>query len=208
MRSLSLLLTTSLAAALLAGCGAMTTGATLQGGHMSAAGKARPPVQSMGQIYNVITNSGTWYWTLADLNKDGTVTEAEAQTSNWSDELFAAVDANHDASVANEEFTRWYATKSGPASATAVRKHLAGDFAKLDANKDGFLVKSEVGIKDPEAVLGHPIELRLGDTRLVECSGFVAADFTKADETKDGKLVRAEFEDLWAYTIQRKLRVK
>ena len=91
---------------------------------------------------------------------------------------------------------------------SAVRAHLAEDFAKLDTNKDGFLVAAEVGIAQVDKVIGHPVGLELEGNELVRCGGFHASDVKKADETGDGKLVRSEFEDLWALSIKRKLGVK
>lgn len=166
------------------------------------------PKQGISSIYTVLQNAGEWTYAILDMNKDGKVSEAEAQTVKFSDATFAKADFNHDAVLLHEEFTRWYATAVSPASANGVRAHLAEDFGKLDADKDGFLSSAEAGIPNPAGKVGHAIGLVIEGETLIECGGFHAADFKAADETGDGKLVRSEFEDLWSLSIKRRLGVK
>ena len=178
---------------------------------MSASKKAAKPAgpkQGISSIFTVIQNAGAWTWAVIDLNNDGKVSEAEAQTRKFSDATFAKADFNHDAVLLREEFDRWYSTTVSPASANGVRAHLAEDFAKLDTNQDGFLSSAEAGIPNPAKKLGHVIGLQIEGETLVECGGFAAEDFKSADETGDGQLVRSEFEDLWSLSIKRRLGVK
>lgn len=170
--------------------------------------KPAGPKQGISSIYAVLQNAGEWTYAILDMNKDGKVTEAEAQTVKFSDATFAKADFNHDAVLLHEEFSRWYATTVSPASANGVRAHLAEDFGKLDADKDGFLSSAEAGIPNPAKKLGHVVGLVIEGETLIECGGFHAADFKAADETGDGKLVRSEFEDLWSLSIKRRLGVK
>lgn len=216
MRSLSILLASTATTILVASCGAAPSATMQRAGMMNA---AKRPTQSISAVYEVIANAGGWLYATIDLNKDGKITEAEAQTTGFADATLAAADFNHDAVLTNEEFGRWYSTKVGPASADAVRKHLAADHAKLDSNKDGFVTPEEAGIAPAptpapggvpaiEKKLGHPLGLEVDGLELVRCGGFNSADFKAADETGDGKLVRSEFEDLWSLTIKRRLNVK
>jgi hypothetical protein len=206
MRSLSILLACTATTILLAGCGTHLNSAAVRTGAINAQAAKKP--QSLSAVYEVINNAGEWTYKNLDLNHDDRISEAEAQTAGLPDNTFAAADFSHDAVLTHEEFGRWYATKIVPGCADGVRAHLAGDFAKLDKNKDGFLTSDEAGIPNPGAVLGHAVGLELDGTTLVTCPGFEAADFKAADETKDGKLVRSEFEDLWALSIKRRLAVK
>ncbi|MDB5098059.1 MAG: hypothetical protein JWM80_2480 [Cyanobacteria bacterium RYN_339] len=208
MRSLSILLACTLTTVVVAGCGVAPNAANVRNGVIAAQAAKKP--QSLSAVYEVINNAGEWTYKNLDLNSDDHISEAEAQTAGLPDATFGAADYSHDSVLTHEEFGRWYATKIVPGCAEGVRKHLADDFAKLDKNKDGFLSQEEVGIPTPTPanVLGHPIGLELDGTTLVTCPGFNAVDFKSADETKDGKLVRAEFEDLWALSIKRRLNVK
>ena len=212
MNRLATFLTAAATISLVSACGVnpALTAASKNGAGFGASKKQTQtgPKQGMGSIYTVIQNAGAWTWAIIDINGDGKATEAEAQTRKFSDATFAKADFNHDAVLLREEFDRWYATAVSPASANGVRTHLAEDFVKLDANKDGFLSSAEAGIPDPAKKLGHAIGLIIEGETLVECGGFVAADFKAADETGDGQLVRSEFEDLWSLSIKRRLGVK
>lgn len=212
MNRLATFLTAAATISVVSACGVNPAfNATASKGAGVQASKTRQPVgpkQGISSIYTVLQSAGAWTFAVLDLNKDSKVSEAEAQTVKFSDATFGKADFNHDAVLLREEFDRWYATAVSPASANGVRAHLAEDFAKLDADKDGFLSGAEAGIANPAKVLGHPVGLVIEGETLVECGGFVAADFKTADETRDGKLVRSEFEDLWALSIKRRLGVK
>lgn len=212
MNRLSVFLTAAATISVLSACGVNPAfNATANKGNGYESQKTRKPAgpkQGISSIYTVLQNAGAWTYTVLDLNKDGKVSEAEAQTVRFSDATFAKADFNHDATLLREEFDRWYATAVSPASANGVRAHLAEDFGKLDADKDGFLSKAEAGIPNPAKKLGHPVGLIIEGETLVECGSFHAADFKAADETGDAKLVRSEFEDLWALSIKRRLGVK
>lgn len=212
MNRLGTFLTAAATISVLSACGVNPAfNATANKGAGFQAMKNRQPAgpkQGISSIYAVLQNAGAWTFAVLDLNKDGKVSEAESQTVKFSDATFAKADFNHDATLLREEFDRWYATAVSPASANGVRAHLAEDFGKLDADKDGFLSSAEAGIPDPAKKLGHAVGLIIEGETLVECGGFVAADFKAADETGDAKLVRSEFEDLWALSIKRRLGVK
>lgn len=212
MNRLSIFLAAAATISLVSACGVnpALTGQFAKGNGFGASKKAAPtaPKQGLGSIFNVIQNAGGWTWAVIDINGDGKATEAEAQTRKFSDATFAKADFNHDSVLLREEFDRWYATAVSPAGANGVRAHLAEDFAKLDANKDGFLSSAEAGIPNPAKKLGHAIGLIIDGETLVECGGFAPADFAAADETGDKQLVRSEFEDLWSLSIKRRLGVK
>jgi hypothetical protein len=212
MNRLATFLTAAATISVLSACGTNPAfNAQAAKGHgLTASKKAQPtgPKQGISSIYTVLQSAGSWTFAVLDLNKDAKVSEAEAQTVKFSDATFAKADFNHDAVLLREEFDRWYATVVSPASANGVRAHLAEDFAKLDADKDGFLSSAEAGIPNPAKKLGHAVGLIIEGETLVECGGFAAADFKAADETGDAKLVRSEFEDLWALSIKRRLGVK
>lgn len=193
------------AAVALTACGrAPMTGSASPAALAAAAAKKQLPSRSAASLSEFVTNLGAWTFAYYDVNKDGKVTEAEAQSQMLPDETFAAADLNHDGFSSGEEFARFIAVNFNTASMSQIRAGVAALFATLDANKDGLLQPAEVvptqGVPAPKAG-----EFSLLSTKASKVS---AAEFAAADETKDGVLVRSEFEDLYVAVNKRALGVK
>lgn len=193
------------AAVALTACGrAPMTGSTSPAALAAAAAKKQLPSRSAASLNDYVSNVGAWAFAYYDANKDGRITEAEAQSKVLPDETFAASDLNHDGFSSAEEFARFVATNLNTASMSQMRAGLAELFKALDQNKDGLLQAAEVvpaeGVPTAKAGQFSLLSAKAGKVS--------QAEFAAADETKDGVLVRSEFEDLFVAVNKRMLAVK
>lgn len=187
------------AAVALSACGRAPMANSMNPSAMSAAAKAKLPSRSAAGLSEYVSNVGAWAFAHFDANKNGTISEAEAQSKRLPDNTFAAADLNHDGQASQEEFARFVATNVNTAAMSKLRTSLAATFTALDTNKDGVLQAAEVvptqGV--PAAKAGQFELLSVTSTAAT------AAEFAAADETKDGVLVRSEFEDLFVLVNKR-----
>lgn len=97
------------------------------------------------------------------------------------------LDADHDGRISRAEFDAAHARRAAhpqPGRADA-RKHAAMDFAAVDANRDGYLVRTEL----------RAWHERLRPQREAERKARFETRFRDADLNRDGKLGRVEVQE-------------
>lgn len=189
------------AALSLSACGSQLRGPAL--------GKLTPNAQlgarSLNQLLHYPDVVASWAVRMLDLNGDGVVNEAEAQSSGLNDELFDALDRSvahevADGFVGQQELMVFLKGEGGGLDVPTLRAKLNEAYNLADATKDGFLQANEALV--PGAV---PAPLT-GVLRVnVAAQRVTPQDISAADTTRDGQLTRAEFEDLFVITARRAL---
>lgn len=100
------------------------------------------------------------------------------------------LDADNDGRISRAEFDKGRAEREAriaqhPERADAKRKHAPPDFATLDANRDGYIVRSEL----------QAWHDRMRPQREAERKARFDQRFTEADINRDGKLSRVEVDE-------------
>ncbi|MEB3224127.1 MAG: hypothetical protein VKS61_18795 [Candidatus Sericytochromatia bacterium] len=201
--SFSRLLSLGLAAAMLAGCGALTPAARLR----QADGLSARSVAGLEEGFNLIYGAA---FARADANGDLNVDEFEA--GPFIDVRdFRQADDDRNARLSEKEFRAW-ATRGwlfglfAQDQKTFVRQQrrtLLGHFQKLDTDRSGLLAPAELA---DAALLAARIRLDLkGIKTAVQVDSIDELDLKQADKTGDGQLSQGEFEDFilsaWARRI-------
>jgi Ca2+-binding EF-hand superfamily protein len=193
----------ALTLAMLAGCG--TTGAMTAVNTRVDAGSV---TESSTGLKKAFTRIHKAIFTSMDANKDGWVDEYEAGKHMTMKEFQQADKSQGWGSaerLSRTEFVDWathtflWFHDDAASFANRFRQDLGKVFNRLDENRDGLLVKSELSNRD---VAKLRLSFEYDKLHIhVPIKKIPAESLAKADKTGDGNLSQAEFEDLYLDTV-------
>jgi hypothetical protein len=182
-------------AATLAGCG--TTGTMVPGMAAATAGDVEAMQSTVLKKAFERIHQAVFHKLDVDQNKAIDEYEAGPQLSLKD---FDRADKSHNHKLTYSEFKSYAVTnlflfKDTPQSfLNRFRSDLAKVFSRLDSNRDGLLVKSEVSNRDLQKLRLTFEYPRLNISVKIQEAGDT---FAASDKTGDGKLGQAEFEDMY-----------